>query len=422
MAVFALVDCHCFYVSAEATLDASLRVPGLPICALSNGDGAVVSRNDACKQLGVKMGQPFFEIKHLMKSHGLRVVSSNYALYQEISNRVMLVLSRFAPRIEIYSIDECWLDLTGISGDLEKLAHEMRKAVYQATGIPVGVGIGSSKTLAKAANFAAKKWKAKTDSVVVLLDEVKRDKLLKWMPANEIWGIGRRISAHLESMKIITAWDLSQYDKKTLRKHFNVNIEKTAIELTGVSCYGLQEHAEPKQTIASTRSFNGRVENIDGLREAVATYAARACVKLRSGKQLASCIQVFIQTSRFDDKPYSKAIIVGLESPSDDSREFVQAALAGLEKIFLAGYRYAKAGVILSQFSEAKNAQHDLFAPEPRRNAPELMKVLDTVNLRWGRGTIRIAREKKQTTWQMKMDFKSQNYLTSWNELKLIKC
>ena len=422
MAVFALVDCHCFYVSAEATLDPSLRTPGLPVAALSNGDGAVVSRNDPCKALGVKMAQPFFEIRHLMRSHGLRVVSSNYALYQEISNRVMLVLSRFAPRIEVYSIDECWLDLTGVPGDLEALGHAIRAEVFRCTGIPVGVGIGSSKTLAKTANFASKKWKRQTNSVVVLLDEVKRDKLLRWMPVDEIWGIGRRITSHLQSMGIEKAYDLAQFDKKTLRKYFNVNIEKTAIELQGVPCYGLTEHPEPKQTIASTRSFNGRVETLAALREAVATYTSRACVKLRTEGQLASCIQVFVQTSRFDDRPYSKGVICGLERPSDDTRDFVHAAMAGLERIFLPGYRYAKAGVVLSQFSEAKHSQHDLFAPEPRRNAPELMAVIDAANLRWGRGTLRITREKRQMGWAMKMDYLSPNYLTNWNELRTINC
>ena len=424
--VFCLVDCDCFYVSAERLFDPTLI--GVPVVALSNSDGCVVSRCPIAKSkdsnaggLGIKMGAPFFEIKHLMKSHGLRVVSSNYALYQEVSNRVMRVLETFAPRIEVYSIDESWLDCSGIPGELEALGREIQSAVKKQTGIGVGVGFGPTKTLAKAANFSAKKWRSQTGGVVVLMDEIRRDKLLKWMPVDEIWGIGRKLSARLEAMGIRKAIDLAHYDKKSLRKLFNVNVEKTSMELEGVSCYALSDGPEPKQTIASTRSFGERVTTLQGLTEAVATYASRACAKLRSEGQLSSCLQVFIQTSRFDDKPYSRAVICGLVAPSNDTRLFVAAALEGLNKIFVPGYRYAKAGIVLSQFTSGEGYQRDMFAPEPRRNSDVLMTVVDGINARYGRGSIRLAVEPPIPQWGMKRDFLSDSYCTDWSQLKRVK-
>ena len=426
MAVFCLVDCDCFYVSAERLFNPTLI--GVPVVALSNSDGCVVSRCPIAKSkdiagggLAIKMGAPFFEIKHLMKSHGLRVVSSNYALYQEVSNRVMRVLEAFAPKIEVYSIDESWLDCSGLTGDLEALGREIQLAVIKQTGIGVGVGFGPTKTLAKAANFSAKKWRKETGGVVVLMDDIRRDKLLSWMPVDEIWGIGRKLSKRLEIMGIKKAIDLASYDKKSLRKLFNVNVEKTSMELQGVSCYALSEGAEPKQTIASTRSFGERITSIDGLREAVATYATRACAKLRSEGQLASCLQVFIQTSRFDDKPYSRAVICGLVAPSNDTREFVALALEGLSKIYAPGYRYAKAGIVLSQFVTGEGYQPDMFAPVPRRNSEVLMKVVDGINARYGRGSIRLAIEPPIAHWAMKRDYLSDSFCTDWSQLKRVK-
>ena len=425
--VFCLVDCDCFYVSAERLFDPSLI--GVPVVALSNSDGCVVSRcpiakgkDPATGGLSIKMGAPFFEIKHLMKSHGLRVVSSNYVLYQEVSNRVMRVLETFAPRIEVYSIDESWLDFTGIQGDLEALGREIQLAVKKQTGIGVGVGFGPTKTLAKAANFSAKKWRKETGGVVVLMDEIRRDKLLKWMSVDEIWGIGRKLSGRLEAMGVKKAIDLARYDKKSLRKLFNVNVEKTSMELQGVSCYALSEGAEPKQTIASTRSFGERVTTLQGLRQAVATYASRATAKLRSEGQLASCVQVFIQTSRFDDRPYSRAVICGLVTPSNDTREFVALALEGLNKIYVPGYRYAKAGIVLSQFVSGEGYQPDMFAPEPRRNSETLMKVVDGINVRYGRGSIRLGAEPPIPQWGMKRDYLSDSFVTDWTALKRVKC
>lgn len=354
--------------------------------------------------------------------HGPVLIDFLLHINQEVSNRVMRVLETFAPRIEVYSIDESWLDFTGIQGDLEALGREIQLAVKKQTGIGVGVGFGPTKTLAKAANFSAKKWRKETGGVVVLMDEIRRDKLLKWMSVDEIWGIGRKLSGRLEAMGVKKAIDLARYDKKSLRKLFNVNVEKTSMELQGVSCYALSEGAEPKQTIASTRSFGERITTLQGLREAVATYASRATAKLRSEGQLASCVQVFIQTSRFDDKPYSRAVICGLVTPSNDTREFVALALEGLNKIYVPGYRYAKAGIVLSQFVSGEGYQPDMFAPEPRRNSETLMKVVDGINVRYGRGSIRLGAEPPIPQWGMKRDYLSDSFVTDWTALKRVKC
>lgn len=240
--------------------------------------------------------------------------------------------------------------MSGMDVCFDSLGRKIQAEVRKQIGIGVGVGFGSSKTMAKASNRAAKTYR-KTGGVVGMLDAARRDKLLSLMPVEDVWGIGRQLSARLNLMGIETALDLQRYDQKTLRRMFNVNVEKTALELAGVACFGFEESVEPKQTIASTRTFGERVTTLGGLREAVATYATRACVKLRAEGQRASCLQVFIQTSRFDEQPYSRTAICSLEVPSADTRDFVAAALAGLQRIFVPGYRYAKAGIVLSQFS-----------------------------------------------------------------------
>lgn len=421
-----IVDCDSFYISCERLFDPTLRK--VPVVALSNSDGCVVSRCPIAKSkdtarggLGIKMGAPFFEIKHFMKSHGLRVVSSNYTLYQEISNRIMRLLASYAPRQEIYSIDECWLDATGMNTCYETLGRKIQADVKRQIGIGVGVGFGITKTLAKAANRAAKTYR-KTGGVVGPLDSVRRDRLLSLMPVEDVWGVGRKLSAQMNVMGINTALNLQQFDLKTLRRSFNVNVEKTALELAGVSCFRFEESVDPKQTIASTRSFGERVTTLEGLREAVATYVSRACVKLRSEGQLASCLQVFIQTSRFDDHPYSRTAICGLEVPSADTRDFVAAALAGLQRIYVPGYRYAKAGIVLSQFCSPNSYQTDLFAPAPRRNADALMGVIDQVNARYGRGSLRLALEPPVAQWAMKREYLSASFTTDFNQLKSVKC
>lgn len=417
--VFGLVDCHSCYVSCERIFNPKLI--GKAVVVLSNNDGAVVARSDESKMLGVKMGTPFFEIKHLVESGQVIPCSSNYALYQDISNRVTKVISQYVPSYEVYSIDESFIDLTGVNEDLEKLCLEIKNQIYRQVGMPVGVGVGKTKTLAKLNNWASKQWKVKTGSVVVLLDSERQNKLLSFADVGEVWGCGSRTQKRLELMGVTKAIDLARYDMKSLRQMFNVNIERTARELTGQVCFGLEESPEPKQNIASTRMFGKRVYELLELRQAVASYAAKAAVKLRKEGMLTSCLQVFIQTSRFDDNPYSKATIVGLESPTDDTRELIAASQAGLTRIYRANTPYAKAGIMLSQFTPKAGYVPDLFAKPERRNNDRLMALMDSVNKVQGAGTLRFAIEPETSSWGMKREFLSPAYTTKWNELLKVK-
>ncbi|MBI6556882.1 translesion error-prone DNA polymerase V subunit UmuC [Pseudomonas veronii] len=417
--VFGLVDCHSCYVSCERIFNA--RLIGKPVVVLSNNDGTVVARSDEVKAMGVKMGTPFFEIKHLVESGQIIPCSSNYALYQDISNRVTKVISQYVPSYEVYSIDESFIDLTGVNENLEKLCLEIKGQIYKQVGMPVGVGVGKTKTLAKLNNWASKQWKKKTGSVVVILDETRQNKLLAYADVGEVWGCGSRTQKRLELMGVTKAIDLARYDMKSLRQMFNVNIERTARELTGQVCFGLEESPEPKQNIASTRMFGKRVYELLELRQAVATYAAKAGVKLRKEGMLTSCLQVFIQTSRFDDVPYSNATIVGLESPSDDTRELIAAAQAGLTRIYRQGLPYAKAGIMLSQFTPKSGYIPDLFAKPERRNNDQLMTLIDSVNRLQGAGTLRFAIEPETSSWGMKREFLSPAYTTSWKELMKVR-
>ncbi|HBO3958493.1 translesion error-prone DNA polymerase V subunit UmuC [Pseudomonas aeruginosa] len=415
---FGLVDCHCFYVSAERLFRPELI--GKPVVALSNNDGCAVSRSDEAKALGVKMGQPHFQLRDLIERKGLICVSSNYALYQDLSNRVMHVLRREAPQIEPYSIDEAWMDLTGIPDrDLDAFGRHIQGVVYREVGIPVGVGISTTKTLAKLANWSSKKWKAQTGAVVDLCCPVKQEKLLRYADVSEIWGIGRRLTTQLQSMGINKAWDLAAYDHRTLRKQFNINVERTSRELSGEYCMSLTEDVEPKQMIACTRSFSERVTSYQGLRTAISTFVANSSRKLREQRQYTACAQVFIRTSPFDTKgmQYGKSVSVPLPCPTYDTRDLLAAAVAGLQQIYIEGPRYAKAGVILSQFFDAGMFTDDLFAQPTRKNTEALMSVLDRINMTHGRGSVRFASEPAVAAWHMKQQLLSPQYTTKWTDV-----
>ena len=419
--MFALVDCNNFYVSCERLFRPELHAR--PVVVLSNNDGCAVSRSNEAKALGVKMGQPYFELRDLEARHGLIACSSNYALYADLSGRVMRTLRTMAPRIEVYSIDEGFLDLEGIQGELDQLGREMRARVLREVGIPVGVGIAPTKTLAKLANWGAKKWSA-TGGVVDLRDPARQRRLLALADVGEVWGIGRKISARLKTMGVATALQLADYDRKTLRRMFSVNVERTARELAGERCFELEGGPEPKQMIACTRSFGERRQSLEELQEAVTSYATGAGEKLRGQRQLCQVLQVFIRSSPFDQRgePYSRAVCVPLLYPSADTRDIVAAALGGLQAIYRPGPAYAKAGVILMDFVEPGRYTPDLFAPAPRPGSDQLMAVVDAINARQGRGTIRPARLAADQGFSMKRERLSPRFTTSWSELLQVKC
>lgn len=413
----ALIDANAFYCSAQTLFEPWLR--DHPVVVASNNDGCVVSRNDAAKALGIKMGQPVFELREMATEGRVKIFSSNFQLYQSLSNRMMAILEELSPRIFIYSIDECFASLAGVP-DPEAWGRNARAEVMRRIGLPVGVGIAQTKTLAKLANWAAKKWKAQTGCVVLLTDPARQEKLLRYAPAGEVWGIGSRLSARLDAeLGIKTAWQLATADPKLLRRAFNVNVERTARELQGVPCFPFGDSgSERKQQIICSRSFGEDVFSLDQLEAAVTTFASTAAGKLRSQESLANCVQVFARTSPFaSSEPYSGARIIAMPYPTSDTRDIAQAALQGLRSFYREGPAYRKAGVVLTQFVERGAFTGDLFAPVPRAGSDQLMQVMDAINAKQGRGAVRLARDASAGQWSMRREMLSPAYTTSWKDL-----
>lgn len=416
----ALIDCNSFYASCERVFRPDLR--RVPIVVLSNNDGCVIARSADAKP-HVKMGEPYHQIRDTLRRHGIVAFSSNYALYGDMSQRVMTVIEGMVPALEVYSIDEAFADLTGISG-AEQLARQIRAQVLRCTGIPTGIGIAPTKTLAKLANAAAKKWQANTGGVVHLDTPEKRDWLLKHMPVDDVWGVGRRMKEHLGIAGIHTAWDLAQADAWTLRKRHSVVIEKTARELRGVPCLDLESEPQPKQEICSSRAFGERLHDIEPIREAVATYAARAAEKLRAQGSLCKKVRISIRTGMFNpnEAKFAKGVVCELPYPTDDTRLIIKAASQGLDAIYRTGYAYAKAEILLMDLRQRGEYTGDLFSLEQPETAGRVMGVLDEINNRWGRGTLRPARVPIEPGWGMRRELLSPRYTTDWNGLWKVQC
>ena len=413
----ALIDCNSFYASCERVFRPDLL--RTPIVVLSNNDGCVIARSAEAKALGIKMGEPYFQIRQKLRQLGILAFSSNYALYGDMSQRVMTILEGMAPVLEVYSIDEAFADLAGMPGSLETLGREMRARVLRCTGIPVGVGVAQTKTLAKLANRASKRWQRQTGGVVDIRQPEKRDKLLKVMDVSEVWGIGRQMTAHLADMHIRTAWDLAQADARTLRSKFSVVVEKTARELRGTSCLALEEQAPPKQEICCSRMFGKRLHELPPIREAVATYAARACEKLRAQHSLCKKVRVSIRTGMFnsDEPKFAKGIICELPYPTDDTRLITKTASAGLELIYRAGFAFSKAEILLLDLRQRGEFTDDLFVATPPVAAERVMGVMDAINARWGRGTMRPAGVPANPDWGMRREMMSPSYTTRIDQL-----
>ncbi|MGP3789403.1 Y-family DNA polymerase [Pseudomonas sp. B392_1p] len=417
----ALIDCNSFYASCERVFRPELRKR--PVVVLSNNDGCVIARSAEAKKLGIAMGAPYFQIRRDLERWGVVAFSSNYALYGDISERVMAVIESLVPAVEVYSIDEAFADLTGIA-DPETLGRTIRREVLQRTGIPVGVGISTTKTLAKLANHAAKRWQSQTGGVVDLRESVKREKLLRALPVEEVWGIGRRMTAHLEEMQIKTAWDLASADAWTLRKKFSVVVEKTARELRGISCLDLEEVAPPKQEICCSRMFGKRLTELPPIREAVASYAARACEKLRAQQSMCKRVRVSIRTGMFnpDEPKFARGVMVELPYHTDDTRLITKGALAGLEQLFREGFGFAKAEVLLVDLRQRGEFTDDLFAQVQPEASERVMGVLDQINAKWGRGTLRPGRVPTEPDWGMRREMLSPSFTTRLDQLWVVKC
>jgi DNA polymerase V len=418
--VFGLIDCNSFYASCERVFRPDLAK--VPIVVLSNNDGCVIARSYDAKPY-VKMGEPYFQIKHKLKQHGIVPFSSNYALYGDMSERVMTLIESMVPAVEVYSIDEAFVDLTGING-LDALGRKIRSQVLRCTGIPVGVGIAHTKTLAKLANHTAKRLQAQTGGVVNICDPIKRDWVLRNTDVAEVWGVGRRMKVHLDGMGIKTAMDLAKADPWTLRKNFSVVIEKTARELAGTPCLELDEPDPPKQEICCSRMFGKRLTELAPIKEAVATYMMRASEKLRAQKSLCKKIRVSIRTGMFnpDEAKYANGVVIDLPYPTDDVRLLTTAAVDSLDRIFRPCFSYSKAEVLLLNLCQPGEYTDDLFAISQPADATRVMAVLDEINGRWGRGTLRSASVPSNPDWGMRREMMSQSYTTRLDQLWEIRC
>lgn len=413
----ALVDVNNFYVSCERIFNPKLE--GKPVIVLSNNDGCAVARSNEAKALGIKMGQPWFQFKGLAKKHGVIAYSSNYALYDDMSKRVVNVLSDFSPNLEVYSIDESFLDLTGFS-NASAYGHNIRQTIKKFLGLPVCVGIGSTKTLSKLANHIAKK-STKLEGVCDLnsLTVIHQERLFKRIEVGELWGIGRKLAPKLNYLGIKTVYDLKNASPVDMRQRFSVVMEKMIRELNGTSCIELEEITPPKKEIVCSRSFGVKVTALSDLEEAVSLYMSRAAEKLRKQHSYAGTISIFINTSRFEEPKDNYFNIMRIPLPTQTASTILltKAAIWGLRKIYRPGYKYQKAGVILSDFVDAQSRQLDMFGLSHISDKANLMEVIDHINDRMGKNTIRLASQGIKQSWTMRRENMSQNYTTDWDEL-----
>lgn len=415
-----IVDCNNFYIECQRVFNPMLY--GKPVVVLSNNDGCAVARSNEAKALGVPMGAPWFKLKDLAKQHGIIAYSSNYALYADMSNRVMSLLRQFSPVQEIYSIDESFLDLTGFERrDLIKYGQQIRKTILQGTGLPVCVGMGATKTLAKLANHCAKK-RTEFDGVCNFnyFDDQSLDALLMQIEVGEVWGVGRKLAPRLNDLGIMTVFDLKRADPTRLRKLFSVVMEKTIRELNGTICIEMEEMAPPKQQIVSSRSFGMPVTTIEELGQSISLYVSRAAEKLRNQKSYAGSLHVFIHTSPFrtDQPQYSNGFTVPLPSPTDNTTRLATIAMWVLKQIYKPGYQYAKAGIMLGEIVPAAGIQNDMFSNmEPDSKSDRLMQTLDAVNRKMGKGKLIVGSQGYGQPWAMKQERKSPSYTTNWDEL-----
>lgn len=422
--MFALIDVNSFYASCETVFRPDLK--GKPVVVLSNNDGCVVACNAEAKSCGVQMGGPYFKQKDLFRHHGVIAFSSNYELYADMSHRVMMTLEEMCPRVEIYSIDEAFCDFSGVSNccNLEDFGREIRATLLQRTHLTVGVGIAPTKTLAKLANHAAKKWQRKTGGVVDLSGIEWQRKLMAALPVGEVWGIGRRISKKLDAMGIKTTLQLAETDTRFIRKHFSVVLERTVRELRGESCLGFEEFVPTKQEIICSRSFGERLTEYEHMRQAVCSYAARAAEKLRAEHQYCRHISVFVKTSPFtvNEPYYGNQAMVKLLTPTQDTRDIIVAAMRCLVAIWRNGHHYQKAGIMLGDFFSQGVAQLNLFDENPPRlNSEALMQAIDEINKKRGKGTLYFAGQGIQQPWQMKRAMLSPRYTTRFSDLQVVR-
>ena len=427
--MFALIDGNNFYVSCERVFRPSLQAR--PVIVLSNNDGCAIARSNEAKALGVQMGEPWFQVQRKLPNAGLVALSANYCLYGDMSNRMMAIAAGLGPEQEIYSIDESFIGLHGFGGDLRQRAHRVRERILQWIGVPCGIGIGPTKTLAKLANHIAKCADRKPGSYpaefarvcdLSALPAADLDAALAATNLDEIWGIGQRIAAQLQAEGLHTALDVARMDPAMVRRRWSVTLERTVRELQGQACIALEDVPAAKKEIACTRSFGQPVTELRDLVEAVSHFASRAAEKLRAQDGRAGQLLVFIHTSPFrrNEKQYSRSITVPLRRPTSDTTQLVATAVRGLQAIYRPGYQLVKAGVMLLDLQDSNVEQHELDLDDGDESRVSLMRAIDRINDRHGRGAVAIASAGlggRERPWTMRQELKTPDYTTRWSDL-----
>lgn len=415
--MLALVDCNSFYASCEQIFRPDLR--NKPVVVLSNNDGFVVARSREARKLGVPDLVPLFKIKGFLKQHSVTVFSSNYPLYGDISERVMLTLREYSPHVEVYSIDETFLDLSGERG-LKLLSRDIKDRLWRDIRMPVGVGVAPTKTLAKLANRLAKDI-PKCDGVCVLDAPYKWEWAQKRLPVGKVWGIGKRLEKRLNGVGIQSIYDLAKANQMFIRQHTSVNVAKIIEELNGVPCLELEEQPPARKEIYSSRSFGKNATTLPPILEALTLYVTRAAEKLRAQDSLASSIHVFIQTSSFSTNYFAPSKVQALPCPTDDTRTLVALARELATQLYQPNFTYNKAGVGLLGLSSKDSFQHDMWQPESEAQSDKLMTLMDQINETQGRGTLFLAAQGVSKPWYMRQQFKSPEYTTQWNDLPVVR-
>ena len=444
--MLALVDANNMYVSCERVF--APRLVGRPVVVLSSNDGACIARSNEAKELGVEMAQPWFQVRHLVRTAGLIAVSANFELYSDMSARMMAVAGRFAPRQQIYSIDECFLDLEGVRGDLVAIGKKLRAAVLHEVGLPTSVGFGSTKTLAKLANHVCKTADRKAGSYPARLAQVcnfatlsptELDAVFSATEVGSIWGVGRRIGAKLREQGVNTVLDFVRADAMTIRRQFSVVLEKTLLELRGTSCLDMsdvEDAPKARQQILVSRSFGEAITDPDGIVEAVSEFASRAAEKLRHQESAAGAVGVFFTTSPFrpNDRQHSVNVTKPLIRPTADTRQLVESAARTARQEFRPGFNYAKAGVVLVNLQPASQHQGELDlcsgdaeAAPPTKDRTALMDAMDVLNRRFGRDSVRVGSSVLAThdtdvrSWATRQERRSPRYTTRWDEMPMVR-
>jgi len=396
---------------------------GKPVVVLSNNDGCVIARSDEAKALGIPMGLPAFKLAALITEQPIEVFSSNYTLYGDLSARVMTTLTQWTPNVEVYSIDEAFLKLTVLPPDaLQEYGQMIRATIQQWTGIPVSIGLGSTKTLAKLANRLAKR-SVEAQGVVALITPVEIEATLARTPIEHLWGIGPGYTRRLKAHDILTALQLREVNDRWVRQQLGIVGLRIVWELRGISCLPLTLCPPPKQSLMVSRSFGRPITTLIEMREAVATYMTRAAEKLRGAHLAAGVVTVFLETNRFADEPqYAKSVTITLPVATQDTAELMRDALQGIEQLFREGYRYQKAGVILTALVPTHQVQTHLFDHKDRDRSRQLMAAIDAINTQWGTGTVRYAAVGLRPRWIMRCARRSPRYTTRWEELVVVRC